>query len=344
MKYQGVTIHKNKNCNTWFTRYRNIDGKQIYISAKTQQQCYDKLKIEINKKHKLLLNPPKQKEESQITLLEWYNQWLKLYKQNVKTTTIKEYNIALKHLNSLKNCPINQITSIQIIEELNNISGERQRQKTYEFLKGLYQKAELNELITKNPINKIEKPKHKKVNGKALTNSDEKKLEEILIKNNLDMFLICLYQGLRRSEMLALTIEDIDFNNKTMRINKSLNKQNQFDTTKNLYSNRVMPIFDKSMPILEKYKNTTGRIFNITQGQSELFYRKVIKELGTNYTIHSLRHTFITKCQELNIPLHIIQKWVGHNIGSSVTNAVYTHTRDNAELENIKKLNSNSTQ
>ena len=38
MKYQGITIHKNKKCNTWYTRFRK-NGTQIYISARTQKEC-----------------------------------------------------------------------------------------------------------------------------------------------------------------------------------------------------------------------------------------------------------------------------------------------------------------
>ena len=40
MKYRGITIIKRKDCNTWCARYRR-NGKQFYISAKTQQDCYN---------------------------------------------------------------------------------------------------------------------------------------------------------------------------------------------------------------------------------------------------------------------------------------------------------------
>ena len=128
---------------------------------------------------------------------------------------------------------------------------------------------------------------------------------------------------------------------KTLTINKSLNQKNEISTTKNIYSNRVIPLFDKTYKMLLKYKNVQGRIFNISYLTCEREFHKITKELGskTKYTIHSLRHTFITKCQEANIPLHIVQKWVGHNIGSEVTAKVYTHTRELAELENIEKMN-----
>lgn len=58
-----------------------------------------------------------------------------------------------------------------------------------------------------------------------------------------------------------------------------------------------------------------------------------------DYTIKTLRFTFITKCQEANIPEHIIQKWVGHEIGSQVTKKVYTKVRQQAEVENINIYN-----
>ena len=51
MKYRGITIIKNKSCNTWYARPK-IDGKQIYISAKTQKLCYDKVKAILDKKAK----------------------------------------------------------------------------------------------------------------------------------------------------------------------------------------------------------------------------------------------------------------------------------------------------
>jgi len=57
-------------------------------------------------------------------------------------------------------------------------------------------------------------------------------------------------------------------------------------------------------------------------------------------TIHELRHTFITRCHEKNIDEIVVQKWVGHAIGSRMTKAVYTHTTDDKEQEYINILNS----
>lgn len=70
-------------------------------------------------------------------------------------------------------------------------------------------------------------------------------------------------------------------------------------------------------------------------------FKKIINKLGLNpkYTIHSLRHTFITNCQDNRIPEHIIQNWVGHVIGSKVTKSVYTHIQEDTNLANFRLLN-----
>jgi len=70
---------------------------------------------------------------------------------------------------------------------------------------------------------------------------------------------------------------------------------------------------------------------------------KLLKLLKKNYlprlTIHELRHTFITRCHEKKIDEIVIQKWVGHAIGSRMTKAVYTHIMDTAESNYIATMN-----
>lgn len=341
MKYHNITIKQNTNCLTWYARYRK-NGKQHYVSAKTQKDCYNKLKL-ILKENNNIKTKEKTKQQK-TTLKEWFNKWKILYKQNVKINTIKDYDKSFKYLKTIGDININEIKTINILEILNAIQFERRKQAVYDLLKNLLDKAVINEIIEKNPIKNIEKPKHKKINGIAISNEDEPKMIAILKEKRLDIYLICLYQGLRRGEALALTYKDFDLNNKTLTINKAINQYNKIDTTKNINSNRIMPLFDSTIKIIEKYKNTKDRLFTITYGSMQKQFKNIAKKFNNNYTIHSLRHTFITKCQEANIPLHIIQKWVGHIPGSSVTAKVYTHTRTIAEEDSIKKLNSNSTQ
>ena len=336
MKYQGKTIQKNKNSNTWYTRYR-FNGKQYYISAKTQKECYNKLKKAIAESEKqMAILPTFEREKQDITLIEWYNQWLELYKLNkMKPETIRGYNSLLKHIpEELKNKQLQLITLKELITTINNCEAERQRQNLYDLLNMLYKKAIDNEFIDKNLVERIDKPKHEKNHGQALTNRQQ----EILVAKcnkikHADLVLVAMYQGLRRGEVLGLTIDNVDFINNTLTINKAWNSRNQFDTTKNSHSKRIIPIFEKTKTILLKYKKQKERIFNISNKQCNDLIEKIKNETQiSNLKLKDMRSTFITRCKELNIPKHIIQSWVGHQIGSTVTDTVYT--KHNTDIDN----------
>lgn len=352
MKFRGITIHKNKTCNTWYARHR-VNGRQIYISASTQQDCYNELKLLLKKederkyKKMRLSKREETQNKSNITLLEWYNKWLVMYKSEMKETTKLKYKDKMKHLKKLHNIDLCDIKIPMIIEILQSIKSARGKQLMYEFLNDMLQKALDNELIEKNIMKKIEKPKWKSKEKVILSEYDQDNFEKYCSKDIYKLFLICLYQGLRRGEALALTKADFDLKNKKLIINKAFNGLNKISTTKNETSNRVIPLFDTTIKSIDLSKfNDNERIFNITSGQCSTLFEKFKQEnnLNQKYTIHSLRHTFITICQEKQIPLHIIQKWVGHTTGSRITNQVYTHTRSEKEKECIEKFNSNSTQ
>ena len=102
-------------------------------------------------------------------------------------------------------------------------------------------------------------------------------------------------------------------------------------------------MFGLTKKILAKYADAcpTERIyrwFNTT-----VLYRsleRLLKENGLpRLTVHELRHTFISRCHEKGVEEMIVQKWVGHQIGSRMTKAVYTHISNDAEQEFIKLLN-----
>ena len=342
MKIQGKTIFKNKKCNTWYTRYRK-DGKQYYICGKTQKEVAEKLKDKLNiiKKEKL----------PYTTLESWYNKWLELFKiGKVKDATIHDYNKSIKYVpEELLQKDIKKITAIEIMELLNQISADRARQKLYELIKELYHRAELFKYVANNPVKLIDRPKYERNRGVALSQEEQKRFINSCKKTlHGDLLLLMLYEGLRVGEALALTGNDIV--NNTIRVNKSLNMNNQIDTTKNKQSIRFVPIFEPTKQIIEKYLTCgSERLFKISYAYARDIIKKVITGIDVpDISCHDLRHTFITNCKNSEIPEHIVQAWVGHEIGSSVTKSVYTHTTEDANLLFISKLNaskfySNST-
>lgn len=341
MKYKNIKIcRRSDTTSNWIARFRR-NGINYRVSAKTQLECYSKLK----KLYNQVLKNKDLKKQNFTTLGEWKNKWLSLYKINrVRETTIKVYNYLDKYIpEDLLSKNIAKITAIELMELINSIEASRSAQKFYEYLKDIFTKAFKNKLISEDLFLNIEKPIHDKKESKAMTLEQEDKFIKACGDNRIgDLFLIALFQGLRRGEVLALKPNDIDIKNMTLRIDESANDKTSDNRTKTKNSNRIMPLFNRTKNVIEKYLNNEPdkRIFNLSTKPVHLEFKKILKNAGLpDFKIHELRHTFITRAKEKNIPEHIVQYWVGHSIGSKVTSSVYTHINLDSMQKEVEKLN-----
>ncbi|MDR3216258.1 MAG: tyrosine-type recombinase/integrase, partial [Clostridiaceae bacterium] len=94
---------------------------------------------------------------------------------------------------------------------------------------------------------------------------------------------------------------------------------------------------------LEKYKCFPAAIRLFPFGETAVYHRfvRILSRLdvhGKRITVHSLRHTFITRCAERGIHPKAAQKWVGH-ADPKLTTEVYTHINGDFEAEQIEILN-----
>lgn len=337
MKYKNIKIHKRKNCNTWYTRFRK-NNKVICISAKTQKECYELLKQRYNDNEAVNYN--------NIKLSEWYTKWLDIYKVNkIRQTTLQSIKYLAKNYfkGNIFDKQIKDIKPIEIEIYLTNIRYTRMKQFAYVYLKDMFNRAKQNNIISINPIDSIEKPKHEKKESKALTIEQQNIFEKYcLLDESKHFYLICLWQGLSISELKGLTKDDINLETKEISINKAI-KDNTNDTkTKNKHRNRIIPIFNKTLNILKNYKYDNNKIIDKCKNYIEIHLKEILQYLKIeNITMHSLRHTFITRCQEKNIPEYIIQSWVGHAKGSKITTEIYTHKQSDIENKYINIFNNN---
>lgn len=339
MKYKNYTIQKRKDSKTWYCRPR-INGKQIYVSGPTQQKCLENLKkiLEIDK--------PKIKFVK-LTFNVWYEEWLKTYKSDNRETTIKGYTSLLNHIpDTFKEKEINKITEVDVLKILNTIPQARQKQKMFIFLKDILGKAYANRKTDINIFAGLKKPEYEAEEEIALTHQEEEIFINACTYKNRDFFLLCLYEGLRPGECLALKPEDINLDNMTLKVDESINPGTKDTSTKNRPSNRITPIFKNAEEILKKYaQDEPGqRIFNIGIATVYEELERILKKINIRYiTPKNLRHTFITRCQELKIPEYVIQSWVGHKKGSKVTKSTYTHLNEDINNKYINIINKGET-
>ena len=363
MTYKGKTITRHARGN-WFVRVQ-FNNKIINIYGKTQLETYEKLKIvadkiEIERSKQVLgkLTEPSvivervaEKKANTYTLKTWFDEWLNSYKVgNVRAVTIDGFKRDFRMVASLHNVELNKITNIMLTKTINAIKSYRQRDKADNLFKQMFKTAFYNKVIETNPALNLPRPKQYALNEKkAFTQEQEKVFVDACLKN-LELYeplIVCVLQGLRKGELLALRPNDFDFEKNTLRIDESYDHEHPNDLqTKNATSNRIMPMFETTKQVLLRYKNSTTpreRIYE-SFGHSTVNNRleKLLKQIDLpKMCIHELRHTFISRCHEKGIDEIIVQKWVGHAIGSRMTKAVYTHVASEQEQKYIDLLNEN---
>ena len=342
MKYKNITIHKHRTASTYYTRFR-MNDKQHHITGKTQQECLENLKKryqeELVKKYQRKVNPT-----SKMPLLEWVYNWLKTYKENsVRETTFKGISYLIKNhfKGKLFEMPICDVLPIHILEFINNLEKPKVKENAYVYLKDIFSKAYDNRLVDRNPMQSMKKPKHTAQEKRALTLEEQSQFEYACKQDDrYTLLLVALWQGLRLGELRALERADFDFDNNILRISKSESDNDDMET-KNVYSDRTMPLFPETQELVKEYlaNHNEKRPFYHTKNYISKVLNEILDKLNiSDITMHSLRHTFITRCQEKNVQLYIIQKWVGHVKGSAVTLKTYTHLQDEAETNAIKQL------
>ena len=256
------------------------------------------------------------------------------YITNIATLQrIKKYKFA--------NIPIDRVTREQIEEFLQDerVKSNSIIKKDYRMLKYVYKYANYKLYLLNNlfeGLDRIEIPKSLKEDKdvEALTISEQHKLEEYLDHHNSkykNIILICLYTGMRIGEVLALNYnEDIDLENKMIKINKTLTKDKNNKTiigpTKTKNGKRNIEITELTEPIIkDSLKHVIENKYNVLfcQDNKKLYidniingaFKRICKNAGITKPVntHMLRHTFATRCIEAGVDMPVLQKFMGHS-------------------------------
>ena len=210
-------------------------------------------------------------------------------------------------------------------------------QKIYENVRTLITLAYKKGIINSNPCDRVsldlKRPVEEQLHYWEV--DDYKRALELLEKteDSLRGFVVefALKTGLRRSEIFGITWDDIDFENKTISINKSRQRVNGAMTIcpcKTASSVRVISIPQSIVDKLKELKCTSKSTFvfeKINYDSVTHWYRKWVKKNGLPYIkFHDLRHTHASLLLYKGIDLKTISKRLGHsNIGTTMN--IYTH-------------------
>ncbi|KOS33522.1 tyrosine-type recombinase/integrase [Helicobacter pylori] len=177
-------------------------------------------------------------------------------------------------------------------------------------------------------------------------------LEEVktIIENapslRLKAFLmVAFFTGMRTGEQLALLWEDIDFNEKTITINKSLNELGQITTPKNKPSIREVDLLEPVGKILKELKASEPEnkkfVFISMPKRSTMFqraFRSLLKALNLKERkLYTTRHTFASLMLSQGEEAMWVSKTLGHK-DLNTTYKTYSHYIPKQDKERAKFL------
>ena len=186
-----------------------------------------------------------------------------------------------------------------------------------------------------------------KPNPQVLPVEDEKRLLAWLAENptlpNIGL-MICLCCGLRIGEVCGLKWEDIDCANRVLHVRRTVHRVYNPDSPerrteltvgvpKTQGSRREGPLPDKLAGMLNKYSSkVSGRNYLLSRKPWPLdpqtfryHFDKATARLGLPHRkVHSLRHTFATRCAENNRDWKTLSALLGHSDISTTLN-LYVH-------------------
>ena len=167
--------------------------------------------------------------DSNMTLDQWYEKWMRVYKEPVlKPSTIRiyirTYYCYIKPV--LGSLSLSSITKLMVTDLLNGL-GKRLHKSTVNNIRtvlcDLFSYAMDNDLCTKNPAKGI------KIIGterrKIVTLSREDQRDFFFMAKGCfyyNLYIVAVNTGLRSGELRALTLDDIDFENNTINVTKTL--------------------------------------------------------------------------------------------------------------------------
>ena len=280
-----------------------------------------------------------EKSEQDKTFKEVAEEWNGDYREkisdiNYNKNTRAAYNRIIKYFGDKK--LLSQVDAREINTFVGYLVGLRYYKKTIaghkSILNMIFTYAICQGYTDNNPVKNIRLPNNLPRKEREMPSPEEIKVvdKHYVGFDFLPYFL--LYTGLRISEALALTYEDIDFKNKTISITKHLlhngNKPIIENKTKTRSSKRYIILLDRVFEKLSCKK--TGLIFcnddgsPLTKGQLRKRWEKYQKKYNITFTAHQLRHAYATMLFEAGIDLKDAQELMGHS-DINLTRQIYPH-------------------
>lgn len=280
-----------------------------------------------------------------------------IFEKGLSNKTKESYqndlNIYKNFLNQNNINDINKINSNHIkkfLKERNTSEKSSTIAHNLTVIKNFHEYLFSHNIVKENISEFIERPKLKKSLPKTLSIDDINILLDIQLNTAFDyrnkaMLELMYGSGLRVSEVINLTINDIDITNCFIRIMGKGSKEREVPLGE--YSIYYLKLYLEKRPFMTK-KKVCNKLFlnNHGNGMTRQGFFKMLKNLlqekGLNENIspHTLRHSFATHLINQGADLRSIQEMLGHSDIS--TTKIYTEVSEQKAWDDYNKFHPRS--
>ena len=225
------------------------------------------------------------------------------------------------------------------------------------------------DLIDVNPADKVERPRKDRFTASFYDGNEVNRLFQAARGTPLELpVMLAAFYGLRRSEVVGLKWDAIDFENKTIAIRHTVTACTEkgrrievaADTTKTASSRRTLPLvpaFQTKLAALkeqqEKNRILCGRSYctdylgyvlvdamgnRLKLSYISTAFPALLKRNGLRtIRFHDLRHSCASLLLKNGVPMKQIQEWLGHSDFSTTAN-IYAHLDAGSKLTSAQAM------
>ena len=309
--------------------------------------------------------------EAEMPFMEYLAYWLKMIRPTIATATHQSYkNMVegrIRRYFEKHTVTLGEVTPNLLQNFYQEILDEGYTANTvihyHAVLRKSLQNAVKKDMILRNPADRVDKPRKNQYRAAHYSEEEMLQLFQVIEGDSLELAVkVAAYYGLRRSEVLGIKWDAINFKDKTLSIQHKIIEveiDGQYlpmgeDVMKTKSSVRTLPLLPpvEELFLREKEKQETfRRLFRKAYCQDYLDYvcvdemgnllrpnfvtehfAFIIKKYGLKkIRFHDLRHTCASLLLANGVPMKQIQIWLGHSTFSTTAD-VYAHLDVSAQL------------
>lgn len=314
-----------------------------------------------------------------ILFTDYLDKWLKSVRPTIATATYQSYKnmigARIKTYFSPLELRLNEVSPQHIQDFYQTILDDNCTTNTvihyHAVIRKALQTAVKKDVLAKNAADQVDKPKKNVFRGNFYSEDEMMTLFDVISGDPLELCVkIAAYYGLRRSEVLGLRWDAIDFTKKTLSISHKVIEAEVDgkyvpvgeDVLKTKSSFRMLPLIPAVEKLLleEKEKqemfrrlfkkgycrdyldyicvDQTGKILRpnyVTEHFAWLIEKYNLKKIR----FHDLRHTCASLLLSSGISMKQIQVWLGHSTFSTTAD-IYAHLDYTAQEESASAMGS----